>query len=75
VTRNKPQVPANLGAQEQEHLLTPAQVADRLAISPRTLWRLVASGAFPQPIRYNRKLIRWRSTAVAAYLDGLEGGG
>jgi excisionase family DNA binding protein len=52
-------------------LMTSQQVADRLAVSVRTLWRLVQRGRFPQPIRYNRKLVRWKSTDVNRYIDTL----
>jgi predicted DNA-binding transcriptional regulator AlpA len=52
-------------------LMTSQQVADRLAVSVRTLWRLVAKGIFPQPIRYNRKLVRWKSGDVDHYIDTL----
>ena len=52
-------------------LLTSQQVAQRLAVSVRTLWRLVASGKFPQPVRYNRKLVRWKTTEVAHYIETL----
>jgi len=53
-------------------LLTSQQVADRLAVSVRTLWRLVALGRFPPPIRYNRKLVRWKSDEVSRYIETLE---
>ena len=52
-------------------LLTSQQVADRLAVSVRTLWRLVAAHKFPQPVRYNRKLVRWKSGDVARYIEAL----
>jgi excisionase family DNA binding protein len=52
-------------------LLTSQQVANKLAVSVRTLWRLVAAGKFPQPIRYNRKLVRWKSTEVSRYIEAL----
>jgi len=52
-------------------LLTSQQVAKMLAVSVRTLWRLVASGKFPQPVRYNRKLVRWKSAEVARYIEAL----
>ena len=54
-----------------QELLTSQQVADRLAVSVRTLWRLVKRGEFPQPIRYNRKLVRWKSGDVERYIDKL----
>lgn len=52
-------------------LLTSQQVAERLAVSVRTLWRLVAAGKFPQPVRYNRKLVRWKNVDVVRYIDTL----
>lgn len=56
---------------ERADLLTSQQVADRLAMSVRTLWRLVAAGKFPQPVRYNRKLVRWKSVEIDRYIDSL----
>jgi excisionase family DNA binding protein len=52
-------------------LLTSQQVAEMLSISVRTLWRLVATGKFPQPVRYNRKLVRWKTTEVMRYIEAL----
>lgn len=45
-------------------LQTSEQVAGRLCISVRTLWRMVKAGTFPGPVRWNRKLVRWKKTAV-----------
>ncbi|MBY0230528.1 MAG: AlpA family phage regulatory protein [Gemmataceae bacterium] len=56
---------------EKAALMTSRQVAGRLAMSVRTLWRLVAAGRFPQPIRYNRKLVRWKSSDVNRYFEAL----
>jgi excisionase family DNA binding protein len=53
-------------------LLTPQEVANRLSIAPSTLWRLVARGQFPPPIRFNRRLVRWKTRDLQAYLDGIE---
>ncbi len=52
-------------------LLTSHQVARRLSLSVRTLWRLVRAGKFPQPIRYNRKLVRWKTVDVIRYIAEL----
>ena len=52
-------------------LVTSRQVAQRLAMSVRTLWRLVAAGKFPQPVRYNRKLVRWKSIDIDRYIESL----
>ncbi len=50
-------------------LLTVEQVAKRLSVSARTVWRMLARGTLPQPIRYSRKLVRWKSTDLAAWLE------
>ena len=52
-------------------LLTSREVARRLSISVRTLFRLVRAGKFPEPVRYNRRLVRWKSEAVALYIQHL----
>lgn len=56
---------------EDQVLLTPPQVADRLAVSTRTLWKLAKNPDFPQPIRFNRKRVRWKSADVQRYIDSL----
>jgi excisionase family DNA binding protein len=55
----------------RQDLLTSQQVADRLSVSVRTLWRLVARGIVPQPIRYNRKLVRWKAADLDHYIEAL----
>lgn len=52
-------------------LLTPKEVAGRLSIATNTLWRMVKRGQFPQPIRFNRRLVRWKAHDVVQYLDNL----
>ena len=52
-------------------LLTAQDVARRLSIGVRTLWRLVAQGKLPQPIRYTRKLVRWRAMDIDRYIQSL----
>jgi excisionase family DNA binding protein len=64
-------IPAQMEPRSSPDLLTSQQVAARLSISVRTLWRLVATGKFPQPIRYNRKLVRWKSSEVHDYIQAL----
>lgn len=56
---------------EENGLLTPQQVADLLNVSVRTLWRMAEQAGFPQPIRFNRKLVRWKASAVQQYIDSL----
>jgi predicted DNA-binding transcriptional regulator AlpA len=52
-------------------LLTPRDVAGRMSIALRTLWRMVERNRFPQPIRFTRKLVRWRARDVEAYVNRL----
>lgn len=47
-------------------MLTSKQVAARMDISVRTLWRLLAANKIPQPVRFNRKLVRWRLSDLKA---------
>jgi predicted DNA-binding transcriptional regulator AlpA len=48
--------------------LKAGQVAHKLNCSVRHVWRLVASGEFPKPIRLKRAT-RWRAVDVDEYLD------
>lgn len=57
--------------QAEPGLLTPKQVAERLAVGMRTLWRLAETEEFPKPIRFNRKLVRWKASDVQRYIDSL----
>ena len=52
-------------------LLTAQEVARRLSIGVRTLYRLVGGGAVPRPIRFNRRLVRWRAADIDRYLKDL----
>ena len=52
-------------------LLSPHEVADRLSIASSTLWRMVARGQFPPPIRFSRRLVRWKTRDLQTYLDSL----
>lgn len=49
-------------------MLTADAVADLLSISLRTVWRMVRNGELPQPVRYNRKLVRWKSEDIREWM-------
>jgi predicted DNA-binding transcriptional regulator AlpA len=51
-----------------DELLDAHAVAKRFAISVATLMRLVQRGEFPQPLRYSRKLVRWKRSTVQNWL-------
>ena len=54
-----------------DHLLTVEEVADLLKVSKRTVWRWVAQGRVPAPVRYSKTCVRWKASAVQAYLEAL----
>jgi excisionase family DNA binding protein len=65
-------MPAASAADRTKDLLTAQQIAYRLSISVRTVWRMLERQELPQPIRYNRKLVRWRVTDIDQYVAGLK---
>jgi prophage regulatory protein len=47
-----------------------AQLAPSLVpVSPTTLWRMVASGKFPRPVRLSARVTAWRVEDVRQWLD------
>lgn len=52
----------------RQEFLTVDEVAHRLDLSRRTIWRYVADRAFPEPVRFSKKRVRWRSRDIDAYL-------
>ena len=55
-------------------LLTAREVAARLSISCRTIYRLMQRQQFPPPVRVGRRGVRWKTTDVQRYLEGLQPG-
>ena len=51
-------------------LLTVEDVARALAVSTRTVWRLVSAGELPPPQRIGKRLRRWRASDIEAYVEG-----
>jgi predicted DNA-binding transcriptional regulator AlpA len=41
-------------------LLTPREVCERLGISRTTLYRRMADGRLPEPLRLSERVLRWR---------------
>lgn len=57
-----------------DELMSSQMVAERLDVSIRTLWRLVKAQKFPAPIRFNRKLVKWKRSEVEAFFAALANG-
>lgn len=52
-------------------LLTVREVARRLSISERTVWRWTAMGLLPPPVHPHARSTRWRSADIERYLREL----
>ncbi len=52
-----------------DQLLSIQDVAARFRVSTRTIRRWLALGRFPQPVRFNRKVLRFRISDIAHFLD------
>ena len=52
-------------------LLTVRDVARRLSISERTVWRWTAQGLLPPPVHPHARSTRWRAADIERYLEGL----
>lgn len=51
-------------------LQTVKQVADRLTVTPPTIWRyLRVDPSFPRPIKLSPGCTRWRAEDVDAWID------
>jgi excisionase family DNA binding protein len=52
-------------------LLTVRDVARRLSISERTVWRWTALGLLPAPVHPHSRSTRWRAADIERYLEEL----
>ena len=53
---------------EYERLLRAKEVAGLIGVSRSTLYRMVAAGQFPQPIRIGPRASRWRMSEVQEWM-------
>ena len=66
-TKKQPADPAETAETTTDQLLAVKTVADRLAVSARQVWKLLASGRLPQPIRLGRS-VRWRQSDLDKFV-------
>ncbi len=55
-------------------LLTVQQLAKRLGVNTRTVWRWEAQGRLPRGLRLSRRTVRWRECDLARHLEALAPG-
>jgi predicted DNA-binding transcriptional regulator AlpA len=56
-------------------LLNIKQVAYRLAISERSVYRLLKAGSLARPVRVGPRSPRWRLADIAAFIEAASGNG
>ena len=56
-------------ARKKEILLTAGDVAKRLSLSTRTIFRLRSSGKLPEAVLIN-KSVRWRESDIQSWIEG-----
>lgn len=54
--------------------LTATEVAKILSLSVKTVLRLAKTDGFPKPVRWNKKLLRWKKVDVLEYVQNLRTG-
>jgi prophage regulatory protein len=55
--------------QVQGHLLTTAEVMERLGVSRSTLYRGAKKGTYPKPVGLGTRSIRWRSADIQTLIE------
>ena len=53
---------------ETQQLLTRPEVESRSRLATSTIYRLMRSGQFPEPIRIGPRAVRWRASDLDAWL-------
>jgi excisionase family DNA binding protein len=54
-----------------KEMLTAREVAERLDIGLRTIWKWTAEGRFPAPVRWGRtgRVVRWRLKDIERFVE------
>ena len=51
-------------------LLTRSEVEASVRLTTSTIYRLMRSGKFPEPLRIGPRAVRWRASELDAWLEG-----
>ena len=70
-----PNTPPTQSRTEQRILLRLADVCAMLAVSRSTIYKRVAEGTFPAPVRISERSVRWRNVDVDAWRAAIESEG
>ena len=58
--------------QLDEALLTLKTVRQHTAFSSATIYRKIAAGEFPKPLKFGARCSRWRASELSAWIKSLE---
>lgn len=58
---------------EELQLLRAADLARLLSVDVRSVWRLLAAGVLPAPIRLGARTVRWKAGEIAAAIERVGG--
>jgi prophage regulatory protein len=67
-TRSASKMPERRALAAVERLLGVREVANRLGVSTRQVWKLASSGRLPAPVRLGRS-VRWRESDVSRFIE------
>lgn len=56
--------------QTQDRILRRPEVEKLVGLRRSALYKLIAEGKFPPPVRLTRRAVGWRSGDVQAWIDG-----
>jgi excisionase family DNA binding protein len=58
---------------QPKDLLTAREVAARIGVGLRTVWRWTATGDLPAPVRCGRngRVVRWKTTDIEQFVEAL----
>lgn len=54
-----------------DHLLPMRAVIELTSLSKATIYRKVADGTFPRPLKIGKSRVAWREADIAAWISGL----
>lgn len=63
--------PAPAASAPTERLLPMPKVRDLIPFSKATIYRKVADGSFPRPLKIGKCRVAWRESEIAAWIAGL----
>lgn len=53
----------------RDFLLTYREVEQRTGLSRSTIYRRVRDGTFPPPVKTGKRAVRWRESAITAWIE------